>query len=350
MDANSSLAIRKHFGLEDTGLRLRMTSVENELAASKPIGYLPLQNLVLYGNLSKQDKAHYCYYWFNYLLKNSIQDGKHRKMINNCVLNPDDFFITEKRLIIKKINASKKLGGYQHNINFGTTFSLSDNYSESLTRTVSGGGNIGVGLPDTLTGKMLKLNGSYSVSSASSNSTSQGNTVNVGAQTNLQVRVAEMLWESNLYEQCLVVRLNPKLFETDTTKFWGFRNKNFQYVFDENLTSGQKFLAMTKGSMICLGRDNTDKITRLDKYFRIDQVIESAEFQDRGDIMNRRLFMMIRGEHEYQKMLSLFRSHQQMPENALVSELTELKQIHAMESILMKPLQNIFSFHLESSH
>lgn len=348
--AQSSLPLRTYFGFTDKSTPWMISSVDRRVEEAKPIGYQPLQKMVLNGKLNEQEMRNYCFYWFNYLLKNSIEDGMHKLLLNSCLASPEKFFITEKRLLIKNIVASEKIGGYQHNINFGTTFSLSDTYSESLTRSLSVAGNIGIGLPDSLTGKLVKVNvnGGYSVSSAESNSTSQGNTVNVGAQTNLQVRVAEMKWQSDRYEQCLIVRLNPRIFETNNTQFWAFRDPNFTFAIREDLTKEQKFLAMTKGSMICLGRDNTDKITRFDKYFRIDQVIESAEFQDRGDVANRRLFMIIRGEHEYQKVLSLFRHVQILPDNALPYELTELKQIHQMESILTKPLQNILSFHLEA--
>lgn len=295
---------------------------------TQPISDQQLANLL---NLPASDSnlaKKLCVYWFNSFMpqQNLLDSYAHIKLTHECLLaaekDPEAFFIGEKRLLVKEVSRLKYLNGYNNSLSVGTAFNVSQTRSETVSQNVSLSGNAGISYKalDLLS---AGVGGSYSLTWSTSNAQSTANNVSVSVSANLLSQRNTFKLTLNRYETCTTYRLNPMLFTEQKTAPWyhlwerltQVKRSNYTNLLNPNLSDQQKLMAVTRGLLVCEGQERNSPVEVEETFYLINQEASGNQIQDSGDERNRRLFMVLRGNQDYQRFLSAIKSEQKPIDN-----------------------------------
>lgn len=325
-DSASTLALRRSFGIDPDrflwmgGMSPTPETYNRLLAKASASQGQELTDLLTQGTLNESLAKKMCLYWFNDFMtkKKALAPYAHQALTLECLrqvqADPKNFFILEKRLLVKELGGFQYLRGTNNSLSVGTSFSLSNSHSESQSRSLS------LSLSAGLSYKFLEifslgLSGSYGLSWTTSDSQSNSNSVSVNESTSLTVQQGLFQVNLNKYEQCVSLRLNPLLFIKDTSSAWYNRRRDFISSLNKDLSDEDKALAVTQGIMICAGQDQQGPLQAAENYYLINQDVSGSQMQDMGDARNRNFFIALRGSRDYARFLSAIKSGQQGPQS-----------------------------------
>jgi hypothetical protein len=284
-----------------------------------------LQELITTGKLTNTTAQKMCNFWVNdYLQKLYPEKGgafikdmaQHISMecFNAVKRDPSRFFQTEKRLFVRELGSAKFIRGLNQNVTVGTQFSLSTNHSTYTTTAKSWAtkGGLGLKFMDLFS---LGTDYSYQMSWSKSDGNAAVNSVSVSGYTGLLAQQNIFKLNVNKHEQCVVLRMNPKLF-VENTSFFGFGPKSYVDFVNPTLTEQEAVAATTRGLFLCEGKIRTEPIELTENYYLIAQETNSAQMQDAGDARNRTFFVALRSTNDFNRFLIAMKGQAQMPENA----------------------------------
>lgn len=288
------------------------------IATQKP-GYelAKLQAMISAGKLNAEIAPLLCDYWFkdlwsreeDALKKQIVSEQYANSLAQNCKMvartNPNAFFATEKKLVVKNVGAAKYLGGSTYNLNVGTSFSMSK--SKSVSKSLSWSWNNTLGLKFDLFGIFnFGSNVGMNLSHTTSNSEGHGTDVRVQASQNLTVQESQFSISINQYDECLAVSLNPTLFSG--------ANASYKNIWLPGTTTTEATKITTKGLFLCKGLKNTTPIQRTEKYYFISQESRlDGGIQDYYSLDNNQLFMSFRGQKDFTNFVNYIQGSLQTP-------------------------------------
>jgi hypothetical protein len=265
-----------------------------------------LKNLMATGKLSTELAQQLCVYWFQDFMQNEKIDGKsllkdygHVNLTRDCYYaasrNPEKFFLAEKRLIVKQARLVDQLPGSKLKYSVGSSFSISNSHSDSFSRSLGLSASV-----KALDFFNVGVSGSYGLQWSTADALGVSNSVSVGTSNSLDVEKNSFRVLLDKYEQCLVVRLNPNLFVTNTNVNFVLRDPNYTANLSEGLTADQKGLAKTRGLLLCDGEDSKKTLLKTENYYFIDGDEGTAQ-QDHGDQRNRPFVLQVRGDKDFKR-------------------------------------------------
>ncbi|MNS85304.1 hypothetical protein D3C72_1191660 [compost metagenome] len=267
-----------------------------------------LRKLMSTGKLNTDVSQQLCFYWFWDFMQNEKIAGQpllrpygHTEMARDCYAavgkTPEKFFQIEKRLIVKKVRLVDQQEGSKLKYTVGSSFSISNSHSDSFSRSLGLSGSV-----KAFDFFNVGLSGSYGLSWSTADALGISNSVSVGTSNSLDVVKNPFRILFDKYEQCLVIRLNPNLFVTNTNAHFVMRDRNYSALLNENLSADQKAFAKTRGLLLCDGQDSEKTLLRTENYYFIDG--DEADVQgDPGDPRNRPFVMQLRGEKDFKRFM-----------------------------------------------
>ena len=243
--------------------------------------------------------------------------------------NPSAFFQFEKQTLVKDVAGSRLIKGFNQGLTVGNSFSLSFNHSTTQSRSTS------VGVKAGLSKKFLDLfsvglDVGYTMSWATADSQSAGNSMSVSSNTSMVVQHNMFQVRLKRYEQCAIVRLNPSLFIKDS-KTW-FARRDYVSTLNHRLTEDEKAEVATRGLMICEGQDRTEEKDVVENYYLVVQESSSSQFQDNGDARNRNFFVALRSKQAFDRFV-LATKGSPTPQSASKSEDNQAETTNRMEEL-----------------
>jgi hypothetical protein len=273
------------------------------------------------GSFDASTAARMCFFWFQDFMQNEkiggkplLNDNAHVDMARDCysaaTKNPAKFFQVEKHTIVKKSRLVDFVRGVPTKYSIGSSFSISNSHSDSFSR------NLGI----SASAKAFDFfnvgaSASYGLSWSTSDALGLSNSVSVGSSNSLEIERTSFRVLLDKYEQCLVVRLNPNLFITNTNQHLLMRDKNYSTKINSELTPEQQSVAKTRGLLLCDGQDSTKTLLKTENYYFIDGD-EVKTIGDHGDIRNRPFVMQLRGDKDFRRFEVGAKLLQQNPDTA----------------------------------
>ncbi|MFP5519549.1 MAG: hypothetical protein ACLGGX_06570 [Bdellovibrionia bacterium] len=307
-----------------------------------------LTNLIANGKMSAKLTQQMCMFWFyehfekqlqqkNLPYNKTLAQDHVRRCMQVATTNPQEFFQTEKRLMIKSVRDFKFVKGYNQGLTVGSSFSLSNSRSESLSRSTSASAKFGLSKKffDLIS---VSADIAYTVTKSIADSESESNSISVGAQTSMAVQVNHFDLILGSYEQCATVRLNPLLFVKDQRSAWWGKKRDILNIFSSKIKNEDLADLAHSGFMFCSGTVQNTPIKRTETYYLIAQDQSQTAMQDNADERNRNFFVALRGKSEFNKFLFAIKSETEMPE-------TSAREDNFAESQL-SDLQKAFTFGL----
>lgn len=283
-----------------------------------------LQELITTGKITNTTAQKMCNFWVNdYLQKlypakggTFMKDMAQHISIEcyNAVKNdPSRFFQTEKRVFVRELGSSKFVRGLNQGVTVGTQFSLSTNHSSYMTTSKSWATKVGLGLK-AMDLFSLGTDYSYQLSWSKSDGNAAVNSVSVNGYTSLLAQQNIFTLNVNKHEQCVVLRLNPKLFIENSE--W-FSSKTYAKFVNPTLTPEEAIAATTRGLFLCEGKIRNEPIQLTENFYLIAQETSSTQVQDAGDARNRTFFVALRSTNDFNRFLIAMKGQATMPESAM---------------------------------
>lgn len=339
-----------------------------------------LQKLLNQRNLDTRMKAKMCEFWFDRLLQSPLyylapqsftkDSAKGQSYLFPRILgteprsqmykklclqsHSESYFDTKNIYFIQNIEQSKlenvlpisndKYGTQHRSISTGVDFSFSESISENLG--AAGGGKVGLG--GSVGG--VEIEGGYAV--AISKSANMGSGMSIGISLDVDMVPFELTTKE--YEQCVVVKLNPRLFAGTYSLLSPYGNGSLPHRVnsiltfdsDDQKTFQQSREIFSKGLLICEGQPQkrTQTMKFVETFFFINQPFESSTGAVMSSLVHaRRLFASLRGENAWLNFMGLIRG--QMPQSP---EQSNLSIFDAVDSTSGKDQQYI-RFGLENA-
>lgn len=289
---------------------------------------------------SDQDKKDLCKFWFNDLmlrpLKNKdhgalIQVGPFSLLTTEChrLAHQDihTVFDIEKKYFLKNpelLKAEPDLLPIR-SLSMSSSVSVGSSKSESSSQSWSWNLNMGLKLPEIFGLSLFSAGtgASYSVTKSFAENSSKGK--DSSASTSIQLTIESLTTEIAAPEfmECLSVRLNQNLFLEKESGFWTSGNPWINQ-FHPKLTAEERLKSIRQGILLC--EDRKEKTaTFTEKFYLINQSIPQGYLIDRNNEKNRPFSLLIRGESEYLKLLSLISDPSNLSES-IQQELAPLKK------------------------
>jgi hypothetical protein len=283
-----------------------------------------LQELITTGKITNTTAQKMCNFWVNdYLQKLFPAKGgtfmkdmaQHISIecFNAVKRDPSRFFQTEKRLFVRELGSSKFIRGLNQGVTVGTQFSLSTNHSVYTTTAKAWAtkGGLGLKFMDLFS---LGTDYSYQMSWSKSDGSAAVNSVSVNGYTSLLAQQNIFTLNVNKHEQCVVLRLNPKLFIENSALFG---SKTYEKFVNPTLSEEEIVAATTRGLFLCEGKIRNEPIELTENYYLIAQETSSTQVQDAGDARNRTFFIALRSTNDFNRFLIAMKGQAHMPENAV---------------------------------
>lgn len=308
---------------ENAPLNKAFTANKTTLPSHLAISKKEIRELMQSGRISEGLGTKLCAFWTHDLANSMFKEkgGVFSYKANtafgqDCIgkmkKDPSAFILAQKELLIKEVGGSKYHRGLNQGITAGTSFSLSNSFAESFTSSKSLSTRIGIG---TKLFEVINVgaDASYSLSWSKASSQASSNSVSVNANVSFLVQQNIFHVRVNKSEQCLIMKLNPEIFQA---KDGLFAHKGYENTFNKKLTAQEKNHFKTRGFLICEGViDNTPR-TITENYFLIAQESSSSQMQDNGDNRNRGFFITLRSIRDYTDFLLAIKGKADMPLNA----------------------------------
>lgn len=287
---------------------------DTQLANKFILNHAELQELITSGKLSETTARKLCAFWSKdywrkmYSKKGGVTYGWIDAFGLDCAhavrKDPTKFFLLDRQMFVKSVAGTQYVGGVNQGYSVGTNFSLSATHSTYTTRSWAWNTKIG------LSKKFLDLfsvgtDVGYTMSWATSDSKSMGDTISLNGVKSLTVQTNTYKVRVNKYEQCATVRLNPRLFSKDP-QAWLPRTDYSKFI-NPKLTDEERTLAVTRGVMFCEGTDRTTPVEVVENYYLINQETTSAGQQDSGDDRNRKFFVALRSTNDFNGFIAAMR-------------------------------------------
>lgn len=228
--------------------------------------------------------------------------------------DPSKFFITDKRDLISDVEGSKLMKGLNQGLTVGASFSVAANHNYSKTRSMSIGSKIGFS-PKIVPFLSTGVDVGYSMSWATSDATSNGNSISVSSNTSMTVQQNTFKIKVKSYEQCVTISLNPRLFVRNENKRFYQSNTDFLDYLNPSLTEDEKIDSVSRGLMVCDGTLTTKEKEITENYFLIAQETGSTQMQDSGDERNRQFFIALRSTHDFNRFLIATKAQLKTPQS-----------------------------------
>jgi hypothetical protein len=283
-----------------------------------------LQELITSGTLTNTTAQKMCNFWVNDYLQKlyPAKGGTFMKDMTQHISiecykavkrDPSRFFQTEKRLFVRELGSSNFVRGLNQGVTVGTQFSLSTNHSTYTTIAKSWATKAGLGLKfmDLFS---LGTDYSYQMSWSKSDGNASVNSISVNGYTSLLVQQNIMNLNVNKYEQCVVLRFNPKLF-IETGGF--FSSNSYASIVNPTLSADEAVAATTRGLFLCEGKVRNEPIQLTESFYLIAQETSSTQVQDAGDARNRTFFVALRSTNDFNRFLIAMKGQAHMPETAM---------------------------------
>lgn len=239
----------------------------------------------------------------------------------------DDFFKVEKRIFVSELEENdptykpRMLRGNSQDLGVGTNFALSAYHTKSQSSTWTVSTKAGISLK-ALSVFSAGLDGSYSMNWATSNANSTSNTLSLASNISLSVQQNTFALRFNKYEQCAVVRLNPRLFTKQDKEHW-YNSTPLDYssMMNPRLSDAEKGQAATHGLLICDGVVQTTPIDRVEDYSLVFKRLDlSQNQQDMGDARNRNFYLALRSPNDLLSFISAIRGVLSAPANGYIEQ------------------------------
>lgn len=296
------------------------------------IGNLPFANALKLSldtsklNFDKKANTQLCSYWFQHYWKGKFNLGEallRRACESAANSNIKAFFDFDHVRFIKSVTESQFVGaGPEKSISIGTSFSVSNTYSETWSNSIGAGAKLGIGKD---IGKFASLGAeAYMMLDFNrSTSNSDSNSISLGESTTLSATESTFKINTNSYQYCLSIKPKAQLFK-ESTKVWYKRWWNgefdFSSFFKSNLSDQEKVSLTNKGLLVCKSTQTTTPFTLQESYYWITQSMSPNEIQDPNDYRNKRFSIMIRGNSDYNRFKFYLTQKWQRPTNADASE------------------------------
>lgn len=309
-----------------------------------------LRNLFNQKSLDTKIKTKMCRFWFDQLFQSPLYylapqsfskdstkgqsslfprilgiESRSQIYKNICLKSSSDSYFDFKNVyFIQNIEQSKldhvlplnsqKYGTQHRSVSTGIDFSFSESKSENLG--AAGGAKVGAG--GAVGG--VEIEGGYAV--AISKSANMGTGISMG--TSLDVDIVPFALSTKEYEQCVVIKLNPRLYAGTYSLLSPYGNGslpvrvNSKLTFDsdDEKTFQQSREIFSKGLLICEGQPQVreQEMKFVETYYFVNQPFESST----GAVMSsldhaRRLFASLRGDNAWLNFMGLIRG--QMPQS-----------------------------------
>ncbi|NUN05250.1 MAG: hypothetical protein HUU57_05770 [Bdellovibrio sp.] len=329
--------------------------LSSELRKELQISKADLADFANRGTLTPTLAAKLCAFWGNDYMptvgnkKGVFEKTQGLKFGLDCFqearANPASFFITEKHALVKSVkDTGKFLGAAPWGLTVGTNFSANSAHSKAKTYSASlaAKGGLSKKVFDLVS---FAVDGAVQVSWSRSDSKTTSNAVSVNENTNLRVEKIPMSLVVDRYEQCAIVKLNPRLFFKDTRSIL-FKRRDYIGHINQKMTDEEKAEVVTRGLMICEGTDRTNPVKMQENYYRIYQDLGDGRGQDTQHALNRTFFTALRSDNDYKRFIIAIKEKSTVPESDDTSLDTKGESLSAMEQVFMMPGPSQPSMHL----
>lgn len=326
------------YGIPNRDLKLAKSAGKMDLDA--------VQNLLRSGTPSAQMSRGLCAWWAYEFLPSMYKNkggaiseavaGFVNQTCGQSLRNTDlPFFVFEKVTNVYETGGIKLIAGSNHGISVGTSFSMTNSHTNSVSRTASISTKAGLGFKffDVFS---VGLDTSYQISNSTSDAQSASNGISVGATTSMAVQKNQMEILINKHESCVSVKINPVLFTKDEDGPWYNKRRNLLGIFNRSLSDTEKIDAMTRGLLICEGQINNKPIVKTENFYFINQETSVTQGQDAGDERNRPFFIALRGDSDYAKLMMAMKAQHKMPLHAQVQDELHSSQVTTMSEVFKK--------------
>lgn len=306
-----------------------------------------LRNLIDQG-IQKNTARDLCAFWFNDLWSRPLEGRDHGVLNMNspsrsfhfsllcsqlAEQNPHDAFDMETKYFLRGRTVNK---GIQESAIPFRPFNAQYNFSMANDTSDRVGYNLSWDLGGSLRTAVWSVLGAgtglgYSISNNVSYAENQAAGLSYSASLSMLVETLRLEFEATSYEKCLVVKLNPRIFESESDRnprersF--FRSLSHAILHGEflkgtsinnadlhpRLSDEEKIQLATKGFLICDGKPREEKKTFFENYYTISQDRALGSLLDNSTEIHRVFFANIRGEVDFIKFISYLQSSQDVP-------------------------------------
>lgn len=309
---------------------------EDRKKHSDAISVSVLNQQIQDGKISSELAKQLCVFWiYDFLPSNKkggipvIKTDGQADLMLDCVRgvqkNVSDFFVVESKYFVKNLISFRQAAGFNYALSVGTSFVLSNSSAKTQGSSVTGTADVGFKLPlEGLFGQFLSSSGrlSYQVSRGEQDSQSASNGISVNRGASLTVDEISFRLKFGAHEKCLSVRLNPLLFQKNkksilrtSTDYWD--------ALDSRFTVSEKLASINQGLLLCSGQVTQQPLSKMEKYYVVNQDGRNAYGQDYAHPLNRNLFVMLRGKKEFDRFTHLLKAQSNMPNSSSSSEASE---------------------------
>jgi len=204
------------------------------------------------------------------------------------------------------------------------SFNLSRDFHESAGTSAHAGVKGEVGFqPTPFMG--IGVGGSYGADWSRSQGVAQGNSVSF-TTSNSPIAIREMRFalKMNAFERCSTVRLQPTLFKENTsfTKMVPFLKDNLytKFLFRSALSMEDRLAAAAQGLMVCSGQVEHQDVVVQEKYYILSQDPDAREEGQDPLADQNRFFLTLRGETDYNLLMSFIKRSGQIPSGVEATE------------------------------
>jgi hypothetical protein len=255
-----------------------------------------------------------CYHWFfELLLPYNSADNEAFDEYNRCAQStrdhaqnfvyPQATLSIEYPFFVKKISQLTDKPKAEFSVQtVQDSFTLSYADDKTFTRSM----DINIGLD---TGKLfspLRIGGGGRLQWAWSTKEGSSNSVTVQKSLPMVIEKLHVPLRAEAYEKCAVIRLNPR-----ELPFWMISRLD-----PENAKKGkaeETKLAMKLGYMICPGQVQNRSIAFEETYALLNQTLQNTQLINPNSAEARSLFIAVRGERDFQKVLQLVSGSIKLP-------------------------------------
>lgn len=283
-----------------------------------------IRKALVSGEIEKELQQRLCGYYFNVhfsqkaagvpgnsnLKEGGISRGSYLYSCLNSFQQNKPFILSHSRVFLTNPKISSFVDGLTMDLNLGTNFQISRNYSYS--RTKSFGWDIGGGLKLLDFGILSASTGAkYSISS--SWATSEGDTTSSNFGSNIPVTFEQLRIgiQAESAEKCVLFGLNPDLY-------FGKRSWLDQ-TFKPEVPAEARLRLATHGLMFCDGAPVRKNFNVIENYYVLAQKTPYTQAIDPLTDATRPFYMNFRGETELLNVIGLMQSGLLRPDGTQIN-------------------------------
>lgn len=277
------------------------------------------------GELTKEMAFRLCSTFAYELLKDRTEPTRREALTGACWRmvhgDPRSVFALSRREVVHSFEKAEFVGGSPKNLTVSNSFSLSKSHSDSYSVRTQIGGGFEVGF-DFLKFFSLGVSGGMSLDWATTDTDTRANSVTVSENTLLSVRETKFRLRVTGLEKCVVVRLQPSVFEKKA--FWKIASEpSFLSYFKESLSAAELAEGTQRPLVVCSDEVEKSAQDRMESYFLIYQDAPGGDVLDAADPRNRPFFIALRGRADYQRFINVIKGNAQLPMGAGAEDLND---------------------------